>query len=92
MDNCWNEFDITIPKTPELSSANTNIFFKEVLLGAMKIVISVKLEQTEILLDPNNSLGALNSVISVLSSAFKISNSPLKFKEIGLENYFMSMP
>lgn len=33
--NVWGEFDLSIPKTPELSSANTNIFFKDVELGEM---------------------------------------------------------
>lgn len=87
----WNEFDLNIPKTPELSSANTNIFFKYVELGEMQISISVKLEKTESIIDPDNSLGALNSVISVLSSAFKISDTPLNYNDIIMKNQFKSM-
>lgn len=51
----------------------------------------MKLEKTESIIDPENSLGAMNSVISVLSSAFKISDTPLNYSEITLKNQFKSM-
>jgi len=45
----------------------------------MKLVLTFKLEKSEIEFDPKMGFGALNVVYSVLAGALTISDAPLKF-------------
>ena len=56
----------------------------------MKIVVTFKLEKSEINFDPRMGFGALNLIYSVLAGALTISDSPLKFNELILTHIFSS--
>jgi hypothetical protein len=57
-------------------------YYKELNLGTMRVVISFKLEKSEIDFDPKMGFGALNVVYSVLAGALTISDASLKFSSL----------
>ena len=59
-------------------------------MGAMKIVVTFKLEKSQIDFDPWMGFGAFNLIYSVLAGALTISDSPLWFNELILTHIFSS--
>ena len=79
------------PISPELSLVSTNKQYYEFLnLGAMKLIISIKIQKKEVFFDPKAGLGVLTVLYSVLAGALTISDSPLSFKEQVHKNVFKS--
>jgi hypothetical protein len=59
-------------------------------MQGMKIVVTFKLEKSEIDFDPKMGFGAFNLIYSVLAGALTISDSPLSFKELIMTDIFSS--
>jgi hypothetical protein len=85
------ELDSTSPKSPDLATVNTSkSYYQYIHIGAIKLVISVKIEKGELDFDPKKGFGILTVVLNIFAGALSISESPIKFKELVLENIFSS--
>lgn len=69
------------------------MFIELIHLGAIKVIITFKLEKKAVefdISDPKRGFGAANLIYSLLAGVASISNSPLSFKELILIDTFAS--
>ena len=94
IEKACSELDPSTPALTDFSSiTQTKMYFETVMLGAIKIIITIKIEKQafEISLDdPKGGFGVFGLLSTVFSSIANISDSPLRFKELAFMHIFSS--
>lgn len=73
--------------------SQNKVFFESIILGAIKIIITLHIEKQAFeinIADPKGGFGVFGLLQSVFSTLANISDSPLRFKEVVFMNIFES--
>jgi hypothetical protein len=77
------------PDTPDLKSIKTDrLYFRMIHLSPIKITLTFRFEKKALNFDFSRGFGALTVVYTLATSIANISDAPLSYKELMIENVF----
>lgn len=97
-DEDLNEFDKQVvcpdlntdgPEKPDLTTIKTDkMYFRLIHFGAIKINVTFRFEKKALNFDINQGFGTLTILYTLLTTFANVSDAPLSFKELVIENVF----